>query len=440
MRVFVRLSLFLCLFAAALIAQQQKYPLRAIEIVGANNFDKDRIAALTDLKIGEMVDKNDFDRALSKLDDAGVFETIEYRYTPEGGGYRLILTVQEVEQLYPVRLDGFKAPQDELLALLREKVPLFAERVPSTGTMALRIGNALQQYWSESGEESKIIGRLAPIEDGKLAMLFQPETELQTIAFVTFEGSQAIHPLELQRVFNPTAMGEAYSKSRLMELLHFNIRPLFEEKGRMDVQFEEAEVKPDPGSSGLLLKVAVTDGPAYTYGKVEKPDAPGLTPETISKIFKFDPGDPVDMKLVRDAQGEVDERYRRNGYLRADTKLETSLDHEKHTVDLAWKVTPGPQYTLRNLVIKGLDILSEPVVRKRWGMQRGDPFDAAYPAFFLDRIRAEQMFDNLENTKWTREIDETAKTVDVTLVFQGKEPPKQGIPNVPIEEPFPLVQ
>ena len=31
-------------------------------------------------------------------------------------------------------------------------------------------------------------------------MLFQPETELQTIAFVTFEGSQAIHPLELQRV------------------------------------------------------------------------------------------------------------------------------------------------------------------------------------------------------------------------------------------------
>ena len=438
MRVALRLAAAVFLCAAALAAQQQqKYPLREIEIEGAKNFDRARIAALTDLNVGAMVDKNDFDRALAKLDDAGVFETIQYRYTPQDGGYKLTITVQEVEQLYPVRLDGFKEPPEDLMALLREKVPLFAERVPSTGTMALRIGNTLQQHWSESGEESKIIGRLAPIEDGKLAMLFQPETELQTIAFVTFEGSQAIHPLELQREFNPTAMGEAYSKSRLMELLHFNIRPMFEEKGRMDVKFEEAEVKPDPGSSGLLIKVAVADGPAYTYGSVQKPDAFGLPEETVNKIFKFDTGDPVDMKLVRDAQGELDERYRRNGYLLADTKLETKLNHEAHTVDLAWKVNPGPQYTLRKLNIKGLDILSEPVVRKRWGMQLGDPFDAAYPAYFLDRIRAEQMFDNLENTKWTREIDETTKTVEVTLIFEGKTPQKDGIPNVPVENPFP---
>jgi outer membrane protein insertion porin family len=438
MRILVRLSAVLLLIASALAAQSpQKYPLRAIEIVGARNFDRDRIAALTGLKIGAMVDKNDFDRALANLDDAGVFETIEYRYTPQGDGYKLILTVQEVEQLYPVRLEGFKEPEEKLLVLLREKVPLFAERVPSTGTMALRIGNALQQHWSEAGEESKIIGRLAPIEDGKLAMLFQPETELQTIAFVTFDGSQAIHPIELQRVFNPTAMGEAYSKSRLMELLHFNIRPLFEEKGRMDVQFEETSVEPDPGSSGLLIKVAVTDGPDYKYGKIEKPEAFGLPDDVVGKIFKFDPGDPADMKLVRDAQGQLDERYRRNGYLRADTKLETAIDHEAHTVDLAWKVTPGPQYKLRRLYIKGLDILSEPVVRKRWGMQIGDPFDAGYPAYFLDRIRAEQMFDNLENTKWTREIDETSKTVEVTLVFEGKQPKKEGLPDVPIEEPFP---
>ncbi|MCB1019389.1 MAG: hypothetical protein KDC27_05640 [Acidobacteria bacterium] len=438
MRIPVRLTALVCMFVALVAAQtQQKYPLRSIEIVGAHNFDKDRIAALTGLEIGKPVDKADFNRAIQKLDEAGVFETIQYKYTPQNGGYALTITVQEVEQLYPVRLEGFKTPSDELMALLREKVPLFAPRVPSTGTMALRIGNALQQHWSDAGEESKIIGRLAPIEDGQLAMLFQPETDLQTIAFVTFEGSQAIHPLELQRVFNPIAMGEAYSKSRLMELLHFNIRPLFEEKGRMDVKFEELAAEPDPGSSGLILKVGVTDGPAFTYGAVTKPDAFGLPEDTVDKLFKFAPGDPVDMKLVRDAQGQLDERYRTNGYLHADTKLETTLHEDAHTLDLAWKVTPGPQYKLRKLNIEGLDILSEPVVRKRWGMQIGDPFNVSYPAYFLDRIRAEQMFDNLDNTKWTREIDETTKTVVVTLKFEGKKKEKSGIPNVPIEQPFP---
>ena len=438
MQVPVRLLAVCCLLLPALAAQEkQKYPLRAVEIVGANNFDRDRIAALTGLELGAPVGKDDFDRALAKLDNAGVFETIQYRYSPQGDGYKVTFTVQEVEQLYPVELEGFDAPPDELMALLREKVPLFAKQVPSTGTMALLIGNTLQQHWSEAGNESKIIGRLAPIDGGKLAMLFQPETELQTIAFVTFEGSQAIHPLELQRVFNPTAMGEAYSKSRLMELLHFNIRPLFEEKGRMAVKFEEASVEPDPGSEGLLVKVSVTDGPDYKYGEVQKPEAFGLPEDTVDKIFRFDPGDPVDMKLVHEAQAELDERYRRSGFLHADTKLETDVDHEAHTVDLAWKVTPGPQYRLRKLIIKGLDILSEPVVRKRWGMQLGDPFDAGYPAYFLDRIRAEQMFDNLENTRWSQDIDETTKTVQVTLTFEGKKPEKSGIPNTPIDKPFP---
>ncbi len=433
-----RLLVVACLLVVALPAQdQRKYPLRAVAIVGAENFDQASIEALAGLELGAPAGKEDFDRALSNLDNAGVFETIQYRYEPQGDGYKVTFTVQEVQQLYLVRLEGFETPAEKLLALLRERVPLFSARVPSTGTMALRIGNTLQQHWTEAGNESKIIGRLAPIEGGELAMLFQPETELQTIAFVTFEGSQAIHPLELQRIFNPTAMGEAYSKARLMELLHFNVRPLFEGKGRMNVKFEEASVEPDPGSAGLLVKVGVDDGPLYTYGEVRKPEAFGLPEDVVEKIFRFDPGDPVDMKLARDAQAELDERYRRNGFLRADTKLESNVDHEAKTVDLVWSVTPGPQYTLRKLVIEGLDILSEPAVRKRWGMQLGDPFDAAYPGYFLDRIRAEQMFDNLENTKWRREIDETTKTVEVTLLFEGKKREKSGIPNTPIEDPFP---
>src|SRR5690606_34808271 len=102
MRLFLRLSVVLGLSAVALAAQQ-KYPLRAVEIVGAANFDRDRIARLTGLEIGAPVDKNDFDNAIRKLDDAGVFETLEYRYAPDDGGYKLTITVKEVEQIYAVR-------------------------------------------------------------------------------------------------------------------------------------------------------------------------------------------------------------------------------------------------------------------------------------------------------------------------------------------------
>ena len=53
-------------------------------------------------------------------------------------------------------------------------------------------------------------------------------------------------------------------------------------------------------------------------------------------------------------------------------------------------------------------------------MKRGDAYNPTYPGFFLERIRQEGMFDNLADTKYREEIDETSKTVNVMLEFLGR--------------------
>jgi len=82
-------------------------------------------------------------------------------------------------------------------------------------------------------------------------------------------------------------------------------------------------------------------------------------------------------------------------------------------------VDPGPTYTFRTLTLKGLDVISEPVIRKMWGMPAGHAYNVDYPDRFLKVVREEGILDNLGKTDSEAKVDEAEHVVDVTLTFNG---------------------
>ena len=432
----LRHAVILTALAAMGLAAQETYPLRELRVEGNDVISDERIVAASGLTVGESVAEPDFQAALRRLDDIGLFETIAYKFGPKDDGYLLTFEVVEVENLYTVAFQGFDSPDEELTALLEERVPLYIGKAPGDGIMVTRIGNALQERWNAAGNDSKVVGQLIPGDGERLVMLFRPEERIEYIAYVNFEGSDAIPALELQRRFNPIAMGEQYSEARLRELLIFNVRPWFEEKGLMDVEFCPCSSEPDPDSRGVLVKVQVQDGPVYSWGKVEPPAAPGVGESRMEEIFAFRGDESVNMQKARDAQSALDEEMRKRGFLRVESDIEVQINNQSKTVTLLYALTPGAQYTFRRLEIVGLDILAEPVVRKRWGLEQGQPYNPSYPAFFLSRVEADQMFDNLSETSYQAQIDETSKTVTVTLDFEGQEKKKKYLPDVQLDKPF----
>ena len=198
--------------AAAEVAQAG-FPLRGIQIVGNQYYSSEQIIKQAGLKIGDSVTPADFQRGLERLNDAGVFHSVEFRYAPADGGYRLTYTVQEVEELYQFRADGFDLPAEEINQMLTEKVPLFGEKVPPTGTMVDRIGNALQAFWKSQGHDSDVRGRLVPLGDNGFEMLFQPESAINTIAYVKFDNAGVLSPLDLQRIVQPGGDGRPLFRS-----------------------------------------------------------------------------------------------------------------------------------------------------------------------------------------------------------------------------------
>jgi outer membrane translocation and assembly module TamA len=125
----------------------------------------------------------------------------------------------------------------------------------------------------------------------------------------------------------------------------------------------------------------------------------------------------VNFDEVKAAQERIRANQRRAGHLDATSKVERDVNDADHTVGIEFQIDPGPLYTLGKLDVVGLDIETEPEIRKMWGLAPGRPFNVEYPDHFLARVKDGGVFDDLRSTRAETKINASNHTVDVTLYF-----------------------
>jgi len=106
--------------------------------------------------------------------------------------------------------------------------------------------------------------------------------------------------------------------------------------------------------------------------------------------------------------------------MEAKTSYDRKLNDAEKTLKLIVQVDPGPQFTMGRLTIEGLDLETEPHIRKMWALKKGQPFNVEYPDYFLGRLVADQVMDNLGKTRSAIAPNPETKTVDVSLTFEGE--------------------
>src|SRR5713226_8430292 len=121
-----------------------RWPLAAIAVTGNKVFPTETIVKASGLKLGDRVRLEDLRRAVDRLTATGAFETISFRYGPEGEKIAVTFEVQEVIDLYPVGFERLGIPDAELRKVLAERVPLFGPQVAATGPMVKHIVEAIQ--------------------------------------------------------------------------------------------------------------------------------------------------------------------------------------------------------------------------------------------------------------------------------------------------------
>jgi outer membrane protein assembly factor BamA len=397
-----------------------KWPLVSIEVTGNRLHPKDRIVAASGLKLGAPVSSVEFDAARDRLVNSGAFLQVDLAYNPakSGGGYAAQIAVTEVEQVYPLQFEEMPVPEAKVREAIRASQPLYVDKVPGSkealATVVAAATNAVAELKPDYKEA--ITAEVTP-ETGVMGILIRPATIRPNIAQVTFEGSKAYSASDLQNAFSGVIIGTPYTDQKVRALLETGVRPMFEKLGYLRVSFPEVKATPSKRVTGMDLFVKVNDGPVFKFGETRVEGA-GRRGSAMVQLANLKKDEVANFAEVGEAEKRIQSQFKRDGYLKVKTSMARTINDKDKTVDVVFTVKPGEQYTFGKMKIEGLDIVTEPAIRKMWGLKSGDPFNQEYPDTFLKAIKDQGVLDNLKETRSEIKVDEKSGVVDVVLYFK----------------------
>jgi len=400
---------------------QTAFPLETLKVQGNHRIPAEKIVAVSGLKIGTLVVKDDFDKGRNRLLATGAFESVGYEFKPSPAktGFDGVFEVVEVDQLYPYRFEDLPAADDALRAALRKQESILGEQIPATKEVLDRYAAAIQPL---VGPNVKVVGKVNTEIPGQMMIVFRPNTPRPQIAEVKFAGNEVLPSPQLVRSLADVAVGTGYSETNFRLLLDASIRPLYEARGRIRVSFPKIAVVSSTMVDGVIVTTTVDEGPSYSLGALKFEGIATRDNDELQKVANIQSSDIANFDDVKSGIDRVLGRFRTRGYLRVAGHVDRTIDDQAHKVDLIARIDPGPQFSMGKLEIVGLDITSEPAIRKIWAIKPGAPFQPDYPDAFLNDIRGQDLFDNLGKTKAESNVDEKSHVVDVKLYFAGAGP------------------
>ena len=395
------------------------WAVESLKVEGIRNYTTDQILQVAGLHTGDIAGKAEFEAARQRLLATGVFATAGYRFAPapDGKGYNAVFEVSEIDQMYPARFEDLPASDAELRAWLKQKDPLFAPKIPATKPELDRYSAWIAEFLAKRDYHEAVAGRVISENPSELVIVFLPAKGRPTVARAIFTNTGAVPAGVLQTAMHGVAIGIPFSEPHYRLLLDSTIRPLYEARGMIRVSFPKVATEPAKDVDGLVVTTQVEPGPVYKLGKASFRGAATAAGEEFDKLAALKYDQPVNFDEVKAGQQRIEQNLRRGGYLRVKSEVRRDLHDADHTVDLTFQITPGPRFTQGKLEIVGLDLVSEPVIRKMWGLPPGKPFNIEYPDHFLARVKGDGIFDNLKTTRAETKVNSEEQTVDVTLYF-----------------------
>ena len=393
--------------------------METIKVEGIHNFTRDQVLAIAKITVGQVASKADLDAAHERLMTSGVFNSVAYRYDPakDGKGIDVTFEVVEVNAFYPVMFEDLPVKEADLRAWLKQREPLFGPKISATKESLAHFTQLITEYLSEHDYHEPITAKLSAENPPDLIILFRPATQRPTVAQVVALNTGEIPAGVVQSTLYGVAVGTIYSESRIRQLLDTSVRPLYDAKGRIRVAFPKITGEPAKDVKGIAVTVEVDQGPVFKFGTVKFSGVSNPVDE-LQNLANIKKDALANFDRVKEAQSRIADYFRHTGYIRETSDVQRLIRDQEKTVDLIFKIDPGPQFTFKTLNIVGLDITSEPTIRKLWGLQPGKPYVPEYPEHFLARVKEMGLFDNLKGTDWERKINNDDHTVDVTLTFK----------------------
>src|SRR6266849_2901830 len=404
-------------------------PLREIHTDGVKSLPESQVVAVSGLQAGAQVGKDDLQAAADKLVQSGLFAKVRYNFQSRTDGLVVTFHVEEAPRI-PTYFDNLPWFADsELNDAIRVKLPFYDGSLPEAGTVVEQAADAVSQFLVTHGLQAAVEHQVVanPIGDGTVQQ-FHINAEALHIASLPFSDPPLNTSLAVQQQL-PDLLGKPYSRTAIDIFLTEQIRPTFLQKGFLRAKLGPPEVRLSGNPNQKLpekipVYVPIDPGPVYHWNSPEWIGNNLLSTITLTNTVGLKSGDVADGMAIEAAWDRVREEYGRRGYLQAKVDPTPAYDDQAHTIAYNVRVDEGKPFRFGTMVITGLSLTAEKLLRDAWPIPQGELFDKAKFEEFLTKLQAHsaEIFKGLpihydEVGHWLQP-DEAKATVQVLLDFK----------------------
>jgi len=414
---FRKLLYFLAL-SFVIHSQDATLPLESVSVEGSAQ-PNETVLEIAGFHIGAPVDKAAIEAACIKLQESGIFQSINYRYAPgPKHGYAVTLTLADQTALSEAAIDIPGVAEDEVWQWLKSKYPAYSHKVPSVPTAQDFLARQIERHVGAALDGQHVVARLENDfgPPPRLIISFQPET-LPRISAMNFAGQHELTSGQLAGILERVAAGEGYTDRRFRQYVELNLRPAYEEHGMYRVRFP-AITSQKTGSS-IEVATTIEEGPKFILGDVQLVGE-DLPADAMLNAAKFKKGETANWTEIQRGIYELEKPVKRLGYMTASAKPQRILKDDQHVLDLKIAVEKGPLYHLGRVSFTGLAPDLEASARKVWGPQPGAPYDYGYPSDFLKAFSKSADLRQFKKFDAKSQAGSGDHVMDVILVFEPR--------------------
>jgi outer membrane protein insertion porin family len=315
------------------------------------------IDSLIETAVGEPLDEEEVRHTLRNLQATGIASEIELytRDDPAGGGVVVVIVFRAVVQVEGVRIAGRLGLDRDIL---RQAIPQ-AESEPLSEERVLQGVYAIQDLYQGSGYFQGT---------ARVAVQTDEARRRAVVTYTVDSGPRAtVRTIAFDKPVTPFAPATLVQQLRLKPGSFYSARQARDDADRLHdwlvrqrhgaSRVDSPTLERDPESNTVKLTFPIEIGPRISLVVV------GADEKTLRRkgLLPFLGEAGYDEALVLQAAGRLKSYYQGEGYW--DVRIETDEKRTEGELVLTFKIVPGPEYTLREIVLEGNEEVSDDSLR-----------------------------------------------------------------------------
>jgi outer membrane protein insertion porin family len=274
---------------------------------------------------------------------------------------------------YQVEFRGVEALRE---SRLRARLTFAEAGTADEGEIAASARNIEAAYREEGYAFAHVSGAMERKEEGPVIVFAVAEGPRVTVEAIDFTGIQAFPDSRLRDLMQtkpPGFLREGVFRQDGLDRDLLVLVGFYRTQGFPDAVVGPAKVQFSEDQQQARITIPIVEGPRVTVGTITVEGATAVPADSILAAIPLKPGEPWAASRLADTRRVVERLFARRGYLGAQARVETARYEDRMEVTI--RLVEGIQTRIGRILIQGLTVTREEVVRREFTFRSKDPLD-----------------------------------------------------------------